>query len=133
MTDNHDIQRTMRAQIRGAKAARIYRNLHQRLRTWDAHCVAKSHKYNLPGWVGHLPVYLFVGSSTIALLLGSLAIAGIIILFFELLLGLSQFSQTNRRETLHLSNTPKDENGYRNGYEGYGYYMGGFRMDSDDN
>ncbi|TNH42248.1 hypothetical protein [Photorhabdus luminescens] len=130
MTDHHDTQRTMRAQIRGAKAAGIYRNLCQRLRTWDTNCVVKAHKHNLPVWVGHLPVYLFVGSSAIALLLGSLAIAGIIILIFGLLLGLSQ---TNKGETLHFSNTPEDENGYRNGYEGYGYYMGGFRVDSDDN
>ncbi|RAW93161.1 MULTISPECIES: hypothetical protein [unclassified Photorhabdus] len=74
----------------GAKAARIYRNLRQRLHIRDAHCVAKAHKYNLPGWIGHLPIYLFVGSSVIALLLGSLAIAIMVILAFVLLLGISQ-------------------------------------------
>lgn len=90
MTNHRDKQRIIRAEARGVKAANIYRNLCRCLRTWDTNCVAKAHKYNLPSWIGHLPIYLFVGSSVIALLLGSLAIAIMVILAFVLLLGISQ-------------------------------------------
>ncbi|PQQ35601.1 hypothetical protein C6H68_24140 [Photorhabdus luminescens] len=89
MTDNHDTQRTMRAQIRGAKVAGIYLNLCQRLRTWDANCVTKAHKHNLPTWVGHLPIYLLAASLATTLLMGTLMVVGVIMLIFGIILGFS--------------------------------------------
>ncbi len=125
MTNHNDIQRTMRAQIRGTKAARIYRNLRQRLRTWDAHCVTKAHKYNLPSWMGHMPIYLLVSSIVVTLLAGVLMAIGVIVLIFGLLLGLS-LAKDNKQDTTYSESLKAK---YRNGSEGYGFYSNGSKLD----
>ncbi len=125
MTNHHDKQRITRAQTRGAKAANIYHNLCRRLRTCDAHCVTKAHKYNLPSWIGHTPIYLLVSSIVVTLLIGVLMAVGIIVLIFGLLLGLS-LAKDNKQDTTYSESLKAK---YRNGSEGYGFYSNGSKLD----
>ncbi|MBS9439980.1 hypothetical protein EAE91_23395 [Photorhabdus noenieputensis] len=125
MTNHHDKQRIIRAQARGVKAANIYRNLCQRLHTWDANCVTKARKYNLPSWMEHMPIYLLVSSIVVTLLIGVLMAIGVIILIFGLLLGLSLAKDSKQDTTYSESLKAK----YRNGSEGYGFYSNGSKLD----
>ncbi|MGV7960168.1 MULTISPECIES: hypothetical protein [Photorhabdus] len=129
MTDNHDTQRTMRAQIRGAKVAGIYLNLCQRLRTWDANCVTKAHKHNLPTWVGHLPIYLLAASLATTLLMGTLMVVGVIMLIFGIILG---FSLNKGVIDKKLTDEQGYGNQYRDGPYGWGWYDATGYIDVDN-
>ncbi|WP_431712600.1 hypothetical protein [Serratia marcescens] len=115
---------------RGVRIANLWKSIKGTILKWDAYCVAKASSYKLPGWIGHFPIVIALIASLTAALLGGLAIAGCL-LFIWAIAFILQNADLSHAE---LTDSTSDEessvhDGYRNGPEGYGYYMGGFRDD----
>ncbi|MBP2834732.1 hypothetical protein [Dickeya parazeae] len=128
-----------KAYQRGLKAASIWKNSKSHLMRWDAKCVAWATRYHIPKWVGHLPVIAGIVLFLSGVLLGGVVLS-VIMLFvaalLSIMLGNSSKNATKHTEdnsSLPPSELPKGddclEDGYRNGYDGYGYYFGGIKID----
>ena len=122
--------RDQQAYQRGIRAARKWSRLKSVIMRWDRLCVSKVREYRLPAWIGHVPIVIvFIGSVT-AILFGGLLVAGCMLFIWAIafIIQNADFSNVQLNES-----TSDEENnlhdGYRNGPEGYGYYMGGFRDD----
>ncbi|EOU0222973.1 DUF3742 family protein [Escherichia coli] len=91
----------------------------------DRYCIGKAKEKGLPAWVGHLPKLTII---TTLIIIAFFSLLSFFILFFLYLL-----SNIITPDALG-NNIPQDESdgeydGYQNGPEGYGYYMGGFKVD----
>ncbi|WP_336284330.1 hypothetical protein [Citrobacter arsenatis] len=123
----------MNAQARGARAARLYKRTKSKLISLDQFCVQKARKHRLPTWTGHLPVTTLTGIIIAAVIFGSLLFVGLSLLIFALILLSSAYSKQQSSSVIFTEEENDDEeDGIRNGYQGTGYYMGGYRVDRDD-
>lgn len=94
----------------------------------DRYCIAKAREKGFPDWIGHLPKLIIIASLIITALFSLLLF---FILFFLYLL--SNIITTDSLGSSVSQNECNEEyDGYQNGPEGYGYYMGGFRVDDED-
>lgn len=110
--------------------ASLWRRLKSTMLKWDAFFVVKARAHKLPGWVGHIPIAIALFGSLTAALLGGATIAGCLLFIWAIAVILQNADLSN----VQLNESTSDEesnmhDGYRNGPEGYGYYMGGFRDD----
>ncbi|RJL50219.1 hypothetical protein [Pectobacterium carotovorum] len=131
-----------RAYQRGLKAAGIWKGTKNRLKQWDALCVAWATKHHLPKLAGHVPVAAGVVLFASGVLLGG-AIISVVLLFVAGLASVICGSTSNKtKEQNHSSDEfiglptseyqtdyEYPESGYRNGHSGYGYYSGDIKMD----
>ncbi|MJZ42536.1 hypothetical protein DS487_16865 [Salmonella enterica subsp. enterica] len=123
----------MNAQARGARAAKWYKKAKSRLIIFDQRCVQKARSYHLPAWAGHLPIAALSGILIAAIFLGSLFIVGLSLLVFALTLLLSVCpSKLPLEENDSPIKFAEEEDGYHSGFQGTGYYMGGYRIDRDE-
>lgn len=123
----------MNAQARGARAARLYKRTKSKLTALDQHCVQKAQKHKLPAWTGHIPVTTLTGILVAALIFGSLLFVGLSMLIFALVLLSSACSKPQGASTIFAEEeNDKKKDGFQHGYQGTGYYMGGYRVDRDD-
>lgn len=123
----------MNAQARGARAARLYKRAKSKLISLDQFCVQKAREHKLPAWTGHLPVTVLTGILIAAVIFGSLLFVGLSLLIFALVLLSSAYSKQQSSPVMFAEvENDDEEDGIRNGYQGTGYYMGGYRVDSDD-
>lgn len=118
----------MNAQARGARAAKLYKRTKSKLIALDQFCVQKARKHKLPVWAGHLPVITLAGVLIAAMIFGSLLFVGLSLFVFAL------FSLSPVLEPVKFTNEDDSNgyDGYRCGWQGYGYYIGGYRVDRDD-
>lgn len=122
----------MNAQARGVRAAKLYKKTKSKLIVLDQYCVQKASKHKLPAWTGHLPVITLTGALASAMIFGSLLIICISLFVFALIL-ISSISPQIRSVLAEKENGGDDDkDGLRSGFQGTGYYMGGYRMDGDD-
>ncbi|PNO64537.1 DUF3742 family protein [Serratia marcescens] len=122
--------RDQQAYQRGIKAARLWKRLKGAILRWDQRCVSNARKHKLPGWIGHIPLVIAFLTALAAALLGGVAIAGCLLFIWAIAVILQHIDLSN--VNLNESTSEEESNthdGYRNGPEGYGYYMGGFRDD----
>ncbi|WP_434462167.1 hypothetical protein ACMV5L_01685 [Serratia plymuthica] len=117
---------------RGVRIANLWKRLKGTILKWDAICVAKARNHKLPGWVGYVPIAIALFGSLTAALLGGAAIAGCLLFIWAI----AVIRQNADLSNVQLNESTSDEesnthDGYRNGPEGYGYYMGGFRDDDE--
>ncbi|RLM24775.1 hypothetical protein BIY29_08650 [Brenneria alni] len=75
-----------RAYQRGLKAAGIWKGTKNRLKQWDAVCVAAAARRHLPKWAGHIPVAAFCGLSVAAILFGGFVISAIFLFLWAIFL-----------------------------------------------
>lgn len=124
----------MNAQARGARAARLYKSAKSKLITLDQFCVRQARQYKLPAWTGHIPVTTLTGILVAALIFGSLLFVGLSLFIFALILLSSACSKQQGASTIFAEeeNDDDEKDGIRYGYQGTGYYMGGYRVDEDD-
>ncbi|HGB5188516.1 TPA: hypothetical protein ACIVM6_004542 [Salmonella enterica subsp. salamae serovar 21:z10:z6] len=123
----------MNAQARGARAARLYKRAKSKLIALDQFCVQKARKHRLPAWTGHLPLTTLTGLLVAALIFGSLLLVSLSLLIFALVLLSSAYSKQQSSSAIFTEEENDDEeDGIRNGYQGTGYYIGGYRVDRDD-
>ncbi|EFO8729783.1 DUF3742 family protein [Salmonella enterica] len=123
----------MNAQARGARAAKLYKKTKSKLIALDQFCVQKAKKHKLPAWAGHLPVITLTGVLVAAMVFGSLFFVGLSLLIFALVLLSSACSNQQGSPAIFAEEeNDEEEDGIRNGYQGTGYYMGGYRVDRDD-
>ncbi|WP_261137447.1 hypothetical protein [Serratia quinivorans] len=71
---------------RGIRAAHIWKRLKSTILRWDAFCVSKARKYNLPIWLGHVPITFLVAVSAVSCLTGGLLVGVIMLFIWSLLL-----------------------------------------------
>ncbi len=122
--------REQQAYQRGVRMVSLWKRLKGTILKWDTFFVAKAHAHKLPGWIGHVPIAIALFCSLTAALLGGVAIAGCLLFIWAIAFILQNADLSN----VQLNESTSDEennmhDGYRNGPEGYGYYMGGFRND----
>lgn len=123
----------MNAQARGARAAKFYKKTKSKLIALDQFCVQKARKHKLPAWAGHLPVITLAGVLVAAMIFGSLFFVGLSLLIFALVLLSSACSKQLGSPVIFAEEeNDEEEDGIRHGYQGTGYYMGGYRVDRDD-
>ncbi|ECW0371947.1 DUF3742 family protein [Salmonella enterica subsp. enterica] len=123
----------MNAQARGARAARLFKRAKSKLISLDQFCVQKTRENKLPAWTGHIPVTTLAGTLIVALIFGTLLFVGLSLLIFALFLLSSAYSKQQSSPVMFTEEENDDEeDGIRNGYQGTGYYMGGYRVDRDD-
>ncbi|EDC7616492.1 DUF3742 family protein [Salmonella enterica subsp. enterica serovar Infantis] len=123
----------MNGQARGARTARLLKRAKSKLISLDQFCVQKVRKHRLPAWTGHLPVITLTGILIAAVIFGSLLFVGLSLLIFALFLLSSAFSKQQSSSVMFTEKENNDEeDGIRNGYQGTGYYMGGYRVDRED-
>ncbi|EOE8288378.1 hypothetical protein ACLHJF_004760 [Salmonella enterica subsp. enterica serovar Albany] len=120
----------MNAQARGARAAKLYKKTKSKLIALDQFCVQKARKHKLPVWAGHLPVITLAGVLVAAMIFGSLLFVGLSLFVFALF-SLSPVLEPVKF-TEEYGEDEDDSDGYRYGLQGYGYYIGGSRVDIDD-
>lgn len=124
-------QTQTRAYQNGILAAKGVRWAGKKLKMLDKACVASAKRKEWPGWLGHIPL-ISMALAIIALLayfsLEILFTVGFLVIVFSVAanMGGGDFYDES------LQTTNEDEDGYRAGYSGYGYYMGGIRIDNDD-
>lgn len=78
--------RDQQAYQRGIWAARKWSRLKNVIMRWDRFCVSKARKYNLPTWLGHVPITCLVAISAVSCLTGGLLVAVIILFVWAFLL-----------------------------------------------
>lgn len=123
----------MNAQARGARAAKLYKKAKSRLIALDQFCVRQARMHKLPAWTGHLPVTTLTGILIAALIFGSLFFMVLSLLVFALVLLSSAYSKQQSSPAIFAEEeNDEEEDGIRHGYQGTGYYMGGYRVDRDD-
>lgn len=124
-------QTQTRAYQNGILAAKGVRWAGKKLKMLDKACVASAKRKEWPGWLGHIP-FMSMALAIIALLayfsLEILFTVGFLVIVFSVAanMGGGDFYDES------LQTTNEDEDGYRAGYSGYGYYMEGIRIDNDD-
>lgn len=113
----------------GIKAAHGTKWLINKIKAFDKCCVARTKSKNRPSWLGHIPL-VSMTLVVIALLayfsLYILFAFGLLVILFSVIANISNFPD----DSFQTSN--EDEDGYRAGYSGYGFYVGGIRVDNDD-
>lgn len=115
---------------RGVRMANLWKRIKGTILQWDNVCVSKARSYKLPGWAGHIPIAIALFGSLPAALLGGLAIAGSLLFIWAIAFILQNADLSNAQLTESTSDDESNlHDGYRNGPEGYGHYMGGFRDD----
>ncbi|MFJ5317515.1 hypothetical protein [Pectobacterium versatile] len=70
----------------GLKAAGIWKSAKNRLKHWDAACVAAAGRHNMPKWTGHIPIAAFCALSIAAILFGGFIIGGMFLLLWAVFL-----------------------------------------------
>lgn len=116
---------------RGIKAADMWKKLKNVLSTWDRRCVHWASNHNAPKWVGRIPLVAAILASFTGMIAGGFVIALIIGFMWAIAFILQNADFSN----MQVSSSSDDElnfddDGYRNGPDGYGYYMDGFRIDN---
>lgn len=67
--------RQYHAYQRGVRMASLWKRLKGTILRWDSFCVSKARKYNLPAWIGHIPMSVFAAIMLSALVFGGVVIA----------------------------------------------------------
>ncbi|GKV75849.1 hypothetical protein PEC106568_10230 [Pectobacterium carotovorum subsp. carotovorum] len=75
-----------RAYQHGLKAAGIWKGTKNRLKQWDAACVAAAGRHNMPKWTGHIPIAALCVSSVSAILFGGVIIGSILLFLWAVFL-----------------------------------------------
>ncbi|MDE1485165.1 hypothetical protein KKI90_01685 [Xenorhabdus bovienii] len=73
----------------GMKAAYYCKWFFRKLKSWDSACVSKAKAMNIPAWVGHIPLLLFLASTITISVISLLITIALMILFFFITLVLS--------------------------------------------
>ncbi len=121
--------RNQQAYQRGILAARMWKRLKNTILRWDTFCVSEARKHKLPGWIGHVPIAIAFLGSAAAALFGGIIIAGSL-LFIWAMAFILQNVDFSSMEISDSSSENVDDDGYRNGTEGFGNYVGGTRIDN---
>lgn len=134
-------QTTSLAERRGQSLARMYlrtKSQHGRFTAW---VVSKG----WPAWTSKLPMVtaltLFVildanaAFGTRFLVLGYVALAVLLIggpVLYAMKASPSSGEDGEKNSSMFKYESPSQKDGYQDGYSGYGYYMGGIRIDDDE-
>lgn len=74
---------------RGVRMANRWKRVKSTILKWDNFCVSKARRHKLPGWFGHIPIVLSVGSFSLLFALSGLFIIASIVAGITILLCLS--------------------------------------------
>jgi hypothetical protein len=122
------------AYVRGLRAAGIWKSLKRSLINWDQRCVAWAKKHKFPAGAGRVPLIAAILISLTGLVAGGIAVALIIAFIWAIVFIRQNADFSNMRVSSSSYDTDDGSNlndeGYRNGPEGYGYYSDGFRIDN---
>ncbi|HCT5293272.1 TPA: DUF3742 family protein [Escherichia coli] len=122
----------------GIKAAYKAKWLIKKLKAFDKNCVASAKSKNMPGWLGHIPL-VSITLAVIALLayfsLYILFTFGALVILFSVIEHIDISSGNNIQSTDNnnewQSNLVGNSDDFRNGNQGFGYYMNGINIDED--
>lgn len=118
----------------GVKAAYKTKWLIKKLKAFDKSCVARAKNKNTPGWLGHIPM-ASITIAVIALLayfsLYILFAFGALVILFSIIANISYSSSEHIdiAPDVFFANTSFNDDGYRDGIEGTGTYVDGYRID----
>ncbi|EKI3875807.1 DUF3742 domain-containing protein [Escherichia coli] len=118
----------------GIKAAYKAKWLIKKLKAFDKNCVASAKSKNMPGWLGHIPL-VSITLAVIALLayfsLYILFTFGTLVILFSIIANMSYSSSEyiDIDSDVFFANTNFNDDGYREGIEGTGTYIDGYRID----
>lgn len=118
----------------GVKAAYKTKWLIKKLKAFDKSCVARAKNKNTPSWLGHIPM-ASITIAVIALLayfsLYILFTFGALVILFSIIANISYSSSKHIdiAPDVFFANTSFNDDGYRDGIEGTGTYVDGYRID----
>ncbi|MBT0353507.1 DUF3742 family protein [Morganella morganii subsp. morganii] len=118
----------------GTKLAYVTTWLIKKLKAFDKSCVARAKSKNTPGWLGHIPL-VSITLAVIALLtyfsLYILFAFGALVILFSIIANFSYSSSEyiDIDSDVFFANTSFNDDGYRDGIEGTGTYVDGYRID----
>ncbi|HEK0642342.1 TPA: DUF3742 family protein [Proteus mirabilis] len=132
-----------RGELWGVKVAHKTKWLIKKLKAFDKSCVARAKSKNTPGWLGHIPLV----SITLAVI-ALLAYFSLYILFafgaLVILFSVIEHFDISSENSIQFSDNDSDDNNsewqsnlvgnsddFRNGNQGFGYYMNGINIDED--
>ncbi|MEX3174051.1 DUF3742 family protein [Serratia quinivorans] len=122
--------RQQQAYERGARTAHLWKKFKDSVLHWDRRCTAWANKKSLPLWVGHVPVIVALLGSLTIILLGGAVIAGCLLFIWAIAFILQNTDFSNMQMSDSSTNESVDDDGYQNGAEGFGNYVGGTRIDN---
>lgn len=122
----------------GVKAAHKTKWLIKKLKAFDKSCVARAKSKNTLGWLGHIPL-VSITLAVIALLayfsLYILFAFGALVILFSVIEHIDISSensiQSSDNNSEWQSNLVGNSDDFRNGNQGFGYYMNGINIDED--
>lgn len=121
-----------RGERRGIKAAHGTKWLIRKLKVFDKHCVATAKSKNRPGWLGHIPLIAFTLAVTAALAYFSLYILfifGLMVILFSIVANIGNTTSEHIDSDVFFADTTFSDDGFRDGIEETGTYVGGHRID----
>ncbi|MEL5565960.1 MULTISPECIES: hypothetical protein [Serratia] len=127
--------RQYHAYRRGVRMASLWKRLQDTILKWDSFWLTKARNYNLPAWLGHMPVAVALLGSLTIMLVGGAIITGALLFIWAIAFILQSIasqafddSDSNKQATSE----------YRNGDQGFGLYSGpdslitSHRMDNEE-
>uniref|UniRef100_UPI0035C6938D hypothetical protein n=1 Tax=Serratia quinivorans TaxID=137545 RepID=UPI0035C6938D len=110
--------RNQQAYQRGIRVARMWKRLKGTILRWDLLWVSKASKYNLPTWLGHIPITCLVAVSVISGLTGGLLVAVVILFVWALLLLPSMVELLRPTVNVKVTNWEEKSHKYNHGSNG---------------
>lgn len=114
---------------RGVRMASLWKRIKGTIIKWDTFFVAKTRGHKLPGWVGHAPIAIALLGSATAIVFSGIVIAGCMLFIWAIAFILQNVDFSSMKIS-DSSSENVDDDGYRNGTEGFGNYVGGTRIDN---
>jgi len=87
---------------RGVRIASLWKRLRGTILKWDSFWVSKARKYNLPAWIGHIPMSVLAAIMLTALVFGGMVIASSAVLVGALVLLVSGALSPESKEVDNL-------------------------------
>lgn len=116
-----------RAWQRGYTLARICKKIKRQYSRFDHQCVSWAVSYNMPKWIGHVPMLGLLMSSVIALTFGSFVILCTVLILWGLALA-SSFVKGGVSDTANIS----DSNDYVMESARHGQYDAPYKSPGED-
>lgn len=111
-------KRQHHAYQRGVRMANLWKRLKGTILKWDSFWVSKARKYNLPTWLGHVPITCLVAVSAISGLTSGLLVAIIILFIWALLLLPSMMEFLRPTVNVKVTNWEEKSHKYNYGSNG---------------
>lgn len=103
---------------RGVRMANQWKRLNGTILRWDSFWVSKARKYNLPTWLGHVPITSLVAISAVSCLTGGLLVAVIILFVWAFILLPSVMGFLRPTVNVKVSNWEEKSHTYNYGSNG---------------